>query len=206
MYKKNNLTIRQKKGLKTKNNLFECATKLFREKGYYRVTVDEIITKAGVSKGTFYTHFESKDQVVLEQLKIYDNHYNLFYKTLSKYQTVSEKILVFIKDMFSFTVNKIGFNTIYVLCGGQLSNNRRHKKNIYYREEDRPFYKYIQQMIKEGQEAGEFRDDITAKEITKMFLRCIMGIFFEWFSHDGKFDIVEDSTFFFSLFMKSIEK
>lgn len=206
MYKKNNLTTRQKKGLKTKNNLFECATKLFREKGYYRVTVDEIVTKTGVSKGTFYTHFKSKDQVMLEQLKIYDNHYNLFYQTLSKYQTASEKILVFIKDMFSFTVNEIGFNTVYVLCSTQLSNECGQKKNIYYREENRPFYNFIEQIIKEGQETGEFRDDITAKKITKMFLRCIMGIFFEWFSHNGKFNIVEDSTFFFSLFIKSIEK
>ncbi len=150
MYKKNNLTARQKMGIKTKNVLFECATKLFREKGYYRVTVDEIVAKTGISKGTFYTHFESKDQVMLEKLKNYDNHYDLFYRTLSKYQTASEKILAFIKDMFSFTVNEIGFNTVYVLCNRQLSGKYGQKKNICYREEDRSFYDFIEKIVKEG--------------------------------------------------------
>ena len=74
----------------------------------------------------------------------------MFYRTLSKYQTASEKILAFIKDMFSFSVNVIEFNTVYVLCIRQLSGKYGQKKNICYREEDRSFYDFIEKIVKEG--------------------------------------------------------
>ena len=46
---------------KTKQRILKVAFKLFAEKGYKHVTVDEIIKKARSSKGAFYNHFPSKD-------------------------------------------------------------------------------------------------------------------------------------------------
>ncbi|RRN70054.1 TetR/AcrR family transcriptional regulator [Peribacillus simplex] len=39
--------------------------KLFSEKGYDKVTVDEIVKKSGTSKGSFYQHFSSKSDIFL---------------------------------------------------------------------------------------------------------------------------------------------
>lgn len=206
MNKQNKLNVKQQKALETKEKLFECTTVLFQKKIYHKVTVDEIVKMAGVSKGTFYTYFKSKNQVIAEQLKILDDYYETFYQKLSKYEKMNEKILAFTKYMFNFTATKIGFHTIYMLFSTQLPERYGQKQKIYYREEERPFYKYIQKMVKQGQIAGEFRNDIAAEKITKMFLCCIVGIFYEWCSHDGNFDIVEEGMFLISLFMKSIKK
>jgi AcrR family transcriptional regulator len=40
--------------------LLTAATELMAERGYAAVTVDEIVTRAGVAKGAFYHHFASK--------------------------------------------------------------------------------------------------------------------------------------------------
>ncbi len=51
--------------------LIEIARALFFERGYERTSVDEIIARAGVSKGAFYHHFPSKDallEVLAEQI------------------------------------------------------------------------------------------------------------------------------------------
>lgn len=47
----------------TRAELLDGATKVFAERGYQAATVDEIVAKAGLSKGTFYWHFDSKEQL-----------------------------------------------------------------------------------------------------------------------------------------------
>lgn len=47
-----------------KTELLETARTLFFEKGYEKTSVDDIITAAQVSKGGFYHHFSSKDELV----------------------------------------------------------------------------------------------------------------------------------------------
>lgn len=47
-----------------KEELLEAATDLFLEKGYRDTSVSSIVKSIGVSKGTFYYYFESKEDVV----------------------------------------------------------------------------------------------------------------------------------------------
>ncbi|MGX5734743.1 TetR/AcrR family transcriptional regulator [Bosea thiooxidans] len=52
-----------------RSELLDCAQALFFERGYENTTVNEIIAKAGVSKGGFYHHYPSKE-AVLEALAV----------------------------------------------------------------------------------------------------------------------------------------
>jgi AcrR family transcriptional regulator len=47
-----------------KGELLDCAQALFFERGYERTTVNDIIDKADVSKGGFYHHFASKEEML----------------------------------------------------------------------------------------------------------------------------------------------
>ncbi len=55
-----------KKGQRTKQQLLETAYELFVLKGYDNTSVDEIIERCGIAKGTYYYHFESKEQMLAE--------------------------------------------------------------------------------------------------------------------------------------------
>ena len=48
----------------TRTLLIETAAQLFSTQGYDRTSVESIIAKAGVSKGAFYHHFSSKDELL----------------------------------------------------------------------------------------------------------------------------------------------
>ena len=50
----------------TKDELSRTAIRLFREEGYRNVTVNKICEAAGVTKGSFYHHFDSKDDIILQ--------------------------------------------------------------------------------------------------------------------------------------------
>lgn len=49
-----------------KKELVKKAYKLFITKGYENTSVDDIIASAGIAKGTYYYHFESKEQILEE--------------------------------------------------------------------------------------------------------------------------------------------
>lgn len=50
-----------KKGERRKQELLRIAYRMFLEKGYEKTSIDEIIAKAGIAKGTYYYYFESKE-------------------------------------------------------------------------------------------------------------------------------------------------
>ncbi len=51
---------------KKRQLVVDTALRLFAEKGFENVSVDEIIAAAGISKGTFYHYFKNKDEMVLD--------------------------------------------------------------------------------------------------------------------------------------------
>jgi AcrR family transcriptional regulator len=52
----------------TMKRILEAAYKLFRRRGYGRVTMDDIAAEARLTKRTLYHHFESKDQLLADVL------------------------------------------------------------------------------------------------------------------------------------------
>lgn len=56
-----------------KKELIKIAYELFITKGYENTSVDEIIEKAGIAKGTYYYHFESKEQMLEEVINMMIN-------------------------------------------------------------------------------------------------------------------------------------
>ena len=48
----------------TLDRLFEAAVELLADRGYAGATIDDIVERAGVAKGTVYYHFRSKSELV----------------------------------------------------------------------------------------------------------------------------------------------
>lgn len=59
------MSLRQKRKEELKEEIFRQSLRLFKEKGYDNVTVDEITRECGIAKGTFYNYFPKKEYVLL---------------------------------------------------------------------------------------------------------------------------------------------
>jgi AcrR family transcriptional regulator len=55
----------------TRTKLVEAALELFSTSGYEHATVDDISHAAGYSKGAYYFHFSTKDDILLELLRMW---------------------------------------------------------------------------------------------------------------------------------------
>ncbi|GFR37031.1 hypothetical protein PRECH8_03270 [Insulibacter thermoxylanivorax] len=62
--------------MQKRQRVIDQALRMFAERGYENVSVDEILQEAGISKGTFYHYFESKEDILLDfgksQIEIID--------------------------------------------------------------------------------------------------------------------------------------
>lgn len=54
---------------RTRQRLLDAALQIFARNGFERATVDHIVREAGFSKGAFYVHFESKEDLFWEMLR-----------------------------------------------------------------------------------------------------------------------------------------
>jgi len=54
-------------------HIIKTASSLFYSKGFNATGINEIIAKAGIAKGTLYSHFKSKEDVCLAYLEFYNS-------------------------------------------------------------------------------------------------------------------------------------
>ena len=59
---------------RTRRRLMEAARRLFTRLGYERTTVDEVAREAGYSKGAYYFHFASKEDVLFALVNEWVEH------------------------------------------------------------------------------------------------------------------------------------
>lgn len=61
--------------------IIECAMKFFSTKGFEATSIQEIVDACGMSKGTFYLYFKSKESLLMA---IFYNYYELQTKTMNE--------------------------------------------------------------------------------------------------------------------------
>jgi len=62
----------QKRAVATQRKLIGAATELIRRKGYVATTIDDICEQSGVTKGAFFHHYKTKEELAVAALEAWD--------------------------------------------------------------------------------------------------------------------------------------
>lgn len=189
------------KGSRTKQQLYRCAIELFREKGYDRVSVDEIVKKAGTAKGTFYIYFSSKADIITEMLRQYDDYYDEVAAGLDPAWSAEQRLEAMLRASCRFTQEVVGLDLIRVLYTKELSGVRRDADDL---NEDRALYQILTGLLEEGKASGECVSSLEAGALAVLILRGIRATFFEWCRRDGALDLKGETMRFWEVFSRGL--
>lgn len=173
-------------GIETKKRLIECARKLFSEKGFYNITVDDIVKEANSSKGSFYTHFKTKEDLIIHMLPIVDEAYRAFLKTDTKPENSIDKIVLFVRYAFKLIEKEIGLEFISAIYSAQIKDFKTERFLI---SSERAYNQLLEKLIKEGQAVKEIKQELDSQHIATIITSCIRGVIFDWCLYKGNFDL-----------------
>lgn len=164
-----------------KNRILESVKKFIDLYGIKRFTIEDISKDLKISKKTIYKHFESKDQLISEYLRIsIEDMEKLTLEAVEKEDTFIKKIH---KALYYYHKNEI---PIRILEGIQ----RFYPNEWKYIEKKRKFkIELVQNLIKAGIESGEIRKDIHP-EIVSIMLDKVTSSFLDYeFLKENNFSI-----------------
>lgn len=159
---------RERKKLHSKQAIMDAAVTLFVQKGYDKTSIAEIMNEADLGLGTFYNYFQSKEDILKHFLAKIINRTNKFFLSLSKEPRTSAEILT---EMFLFTGKILDQNrfVLPLFLSAAHAHQRTVSKALKSPADGLTFKSIFNNIIKEGQRKGEFRQDIPAEVITEMF-------------------------------------
>jgi AcrR family transcriptional regulator len=96
------LTDRFEQRKATRAKLVDAALKLFSTSGYEHATVDDISQEAGYSKGAYYFHFSTKDDILMELLRMWTEERTAALAAGSGHNTPTEDLRAMLEGLFSY--------------------------------------------------------------------------------------------------------
>jgi len=200
----NSLTTRQKKALETREKLLKTSLDLFNKHGFEHVSVEQITKACKVSKGTFYTHFPSKYDVILEKFEELDSFYSTVEKNIDQSLSASEKILLLYKEQMLYLTNVVGKDLLRTVYTAAMTN--QVEQNHYLISPQRKIFQIINTYIEEGIQQGEFVNDLQAVQMQQIIQRCMRANVYDWLIHNEEFDLVAQMAHFTTVVLNGLKR
>lgn len=162
---------------KTKSAIMESATMLFARDGYESAGVAEICSLAGVSKGAFYYHFESKEAVFLELIDTWLNALETNFSTVtSQAKSVPDGLLEMAGMMQPLFENNRYFMGLFLELWTHANRNEKIRRSTIapYRRFQEAFANLISQGITEGT-----LEEIDPETASQLLLSLSSGLFLQ---------------------------
>lgn len=172
---------------KTKLELQETAIKLFSEHGYDNVSVNSICKACNVSKTTFYFHFESKKDIIMD----------FYYKA----NIDSERYINDILKSSSSVCQLWNICEPYIQRSAEagVSITRQVFKEFLYDKgasilpDNIYLHDSMIQLLTRAQESGDIANSSDIDTLFNTMISTFNGIALSWVMSDGSFDLLEES-------------
>lgn len=197
---------RKVQGAETKKKLYEIAERLFTERNYSDVNVEDITDEAGITKGAFYVHFESKDALIAvliaDQAARADMNYKAFVETLPDDMSASKMLLALtqkIADELADTIGCENMKKVYkMLLGGTVDTEA---VKGYGRE----LYLLFYSILDKGIRRGELKPALPLEALSRHFVMAIRGVSYEWCVRYPDFDLREQAIEHIRILIEGIQ-
>lgn len=167
-------TNRDLQALETEKKVTDMALKLVKEHGYDRVTISQICKACGVAKGTFYTYFTSKKDILIKLTSRFNNELSLLFvydenlDAITLYKNAVTSYLNYVSnDGHAFTKSYIK-----AMIDEELATEENISLEL---QQD-----FIDKVISKGLRDGDFQPNMSCDDFFQIFRSTLMGVLTLW--------------------------
>lgn len=186
----------------TRKKIVSAAWKLFYKQGYDNTTVDEIIKESGTSKGTFYHYFDGKDGLLSSLSTLFDDKYEELMPRIAEEKSCFDKLILLNRELFEMIETSISRELLASLYSSQLTT----KGAKHLMDQNRVYYRLLNEIIAEGQQKGELTREMSSYEMAKMYALCERGLLYDWCLCNGEYSLTAYASKMMPLFLLGIQK
>jgi AcrR family transcriptional regulator len=165
---------RTRKREQTRQKLLDSGLTVFSRAGYERATVDEIVREAGFSKGAFYVHFESKEDLFWAMLEErITNAQEAFRQALSPGACIRDNLRSVLSRLFALSTDDPKWSAMFlefVAHAGRNEKVRARLQSMYL-----SWRTLIVEVLTAGQAASAIRKDIDIDFIASALIALVEG-------------------------------
>lgn len=185
-----------------KDKITKVSIELFQRKGFTETSVQDICDTLGVTKGTFYHYFTSKEELLL------DIHLGYIESILRQQELI-------LNDSGINWMTKL-YDVVYMLLHsieGQGASARVFFREMQNLSEERlvevipkrtQFRVNIESLLRQGVGSGEFRKDLDV-EIAALGILGMTNWSYQWFHPNGRLSDKEVASVFVDMVLQGIE-
>ena len=165
--------VKQQKILK----ILDYGIQTFREKGYHFSGVQDLAAACGISKGSFYQYFDSKENFAQMVIRHYSGKINETISTLlssSQGNSLEKLINTFSQLIKTISENEFQYGCLYGDLGAELGGVNTGCSQTLSQCMDSTST-IIQKIIAEGQKDGSIRSDLNTDQTTKVLMNSWGG-------------------------------
>ncbi len=191
---------RQLAAQETKRKLISAGLELIKESGFDAINVEDITKKAGVAKGTFYTYFKRKEDIVLDISRVPFSEIAEEVQKMAGMKIIDKLTHYF--HRFMECVESCGIEvcrqwTKDVLDPKSADENKDYQKWAYDVE-------MLRGILQNAIDNGELIEDTPIEDLTHIIICELYGMMTCWCMSDGKFEPLDRTERFCQIQLKPI--
>ncbi|MEA4895669.1 MAG: TetR/AcrR family transcriptional regulator [Oscillospiraceae bacterium] len=194
---------RKEQATRTRRKLFSAGLQIFSERDMDSVCIKDICSAAGVSVGTFYHYYGSKEDLLLEAYRFFDEEI-VTRARRKKYGSVLEALYFIIayqcgnhEGLFDEESDAqileimMDYKTGELLLWQQVLRTQLKTGGKSVIEPNRSMNFYIRELVMRAISVGELVSDTSPSEIADTILRISRGTMFDWAVRNGAYRAYE---------------
>jgi AcrR family transcriptional regulator len=169
-----------------KRTLFNSALKAFASEVFDRVSLDNIATGAGISKGSLIQYFTHKENILSFIVEIYLDDYKKHWDDYFHHEhavRVRDRLSRYFKAHYDYV------SSDSVLSGflfKMMFENSREITSHFVDSVNEVNHEHIQDIIRRSLQTGEIHSGESELDIVELFLEYLNGCFFTWSSDSDR--------------------
>ncbi len=198
MSEKTELSRQQQKSKATKERIFQAAKVILKKKGYEELSIKNICEEAGVSNGSFYHHFKTKDDLLSYYIEEQPNiNPDILELPVNAAEAKEAIIRVYLNYVAYCKELGVEFMAGYY-------DTKNQALNVAIRTE-RPYpIVTVQHYVEKAMEAGTIRLTEGIEEFTTDIRMIVIGNVFEWCLRNGEVDFEGNMTRSLGRYLESV--